>query len=111
MTYQDCCGKNRLVFFADNIYNRIAFKQIDFDLSMMFFVMKNEKKRLMNDLWCFSALGMSVAIAIFMGLGIGYYLDNYMFDTSPWLTLIFLGFGIAAGYRNIYLAMKKSRNL
>ena len=78
---------------------------------MMFFVMKNEKKRLINDLCYFSALGMSVAIAIFMGLGIGYYLDNYMFNTSPWLTLIFLGFGIAAGYRNIYLAMKKSRHL
>ena len=80
-------------------------------LRTVLFVMKNEKKRLLKDLWYFGALGMSIAFAIFIGLGIGYYLDNYLFDTSPWLTMIFLGFGIAAGFKNIYLAMKKSRNL
>ena len=51
-----------------------------------------------------------MALSIFIGLGIGVWLDG-KFDTSPWLTLIFLGFGIAAAYRNIGLAIKKSRNL
>ena len=41
---------------------------------------------------------------------IGVYLDR-RFETSPWLTFIFLGLGIAAGYRNIGLAIKKSRKL
>jgi ATP synthase protein I len=51
-----------------------------------------------------------VSLSIFIGLGIGVVLDK-RFDTSPWLTLVFLGFGIAAGYRNIGLAIKKSRKL
>ncbi|MFH1672534.1 MAG: AtpZ/AtpI family protein [Pseudomonadota bacterium] len=73
--------------------------------------MKKETKRLFKDLSYFSGLGISVVLATVIGLGIGYYLDNHVFDTSPWFTLIFLGFGIAAGFRNIYLAMKKSREL
>ncbi len=55
------------------------------------------------------AVGIVVG-SIFIGLGIGVYLDR-RFDTTPWLTLVFLGFGIAAGYRNIGLAIKKSRKL
>lgn len=58
----------------------------------------------------YSSLGFSVSLSIFIGLGIGVYLDR-RFDTTPWLTLVFLGFGIAAGYRNIGLAIKKSRKL
>lgn len=57
----------------------------------------------------YASLGLSVALSIFIGLGIGVYLDR-KFDSSPWLTLIFLGLGIAAGYRNIGLVIKKSRN-
>lgn len=41
----------------------------------------------------------------------GYYLDRWFvgkgYNTSPWLTLIFLGFGIAAGFRNVYLLTEK----
>lgn len=72
--------------------------------------MKKETRTWIRELAYFSSLGFSVSLAIFIGLGIGVYLDR-RFDTSPWLTLVFLGFGIAAGYRNIGLAIKKSRNL
>jgi ATP synthase protein I len=64
----------------------------------------------MRELAYFSSLGFSIALSIFIGLGIGVYLDR-RFGTTPWLTLIFLGLGIAAGYRNIGLAIKKSRKL
>ena len=64
----------------------------------------------MRELAYYSSIGLSVALSIFIGLGIGVWLDR-KFDTSPWLTLIFLGLGIAAGYRNIGLAIKKSRKL
>jgi F0F1-type ATP synthase assembly protein I len=52
----------------------------------------------------FSTIGMTVAFSIFIGLGIGYYLDNVVFGgrTKPWLTLIFLGFGVAAAFLNLY---------
>jgi ATP synthase protein I len=33
------------------------------------------------------------------------------FETSPWCTLVFLVLGIAAAFRNIGLAIKKSRKL
>ena len=72
--------------------------------------MKKETRLWVRELAFYSSLGFSVSFAIFIGLGIGVYLDR-RFDTTPWLTLIFLGLGIAAGYRNIGLAIKKSRKL
>ncbi|WP_372683142.1 AtpZ/AtpI family protein [Desulfosarcina sp.] len=72
--------------------------------------MNKETRRWIRDLAYYSSLGFSVSLSIFIGLGIGVYLDR-RFDTTPWLTLVFLGFGIAAGYRNIGLAIKKSRKL
>ncbi len=72
--------------------------------------MKKETYRSIRERAYYRSLGFSVALSIFIGLGIGVWLDG-KFDTSPWLTLIFLGFGIAAAYRNIGLAVKKSRNL
>ncbi len=73
--------------------------------------MKRETLRSIRELAYFSSLGFQVALSIFIGLAIGLYLDRHVFDTSPWFTLIFLGFGIAAGFRNIGLAIKKSRQL
>jgi len=72
--------------------------------------MKRETRRYIKELGYYSSIGLSVALSIFIGLGIGLYLDK-VFDTQPALTLIFLLLGIAAGYRNIALAIRKSRKL
>ncbi len=72
--------------------------------------MKREARRAYKDLAYFSSLGISVAFAIFIGLGIGVWLDG-KFDTSPWFTLIFLLFGIIAGFRNIARVIKRARKL
>jgi len=72
--------------------------------------MKRETRRVYKELAYFSSLGISVALAIFIGLGIGVWLDRKL-DTSPWLTLIFLAFGIVAGFRNIALVIKRARKL
>jgi len=66
---------------------------------------------MLRELCYYSSLSFSIALAMVIGLGIGYWLDTRVFDTSPWLTLIFLVLGIIAGFRNIYLAMKRSRKL
>ena len=73
--------------------------------------MKRENRRTLKEFAYYGSVGLSVALSIFIGLGIGVYLDRKVFDTTPWLTLIFLGLGIAAGYRNIGHAIKKSRKL
>jgi ATP synthase protein I len=72
--------------------------------------MKKETRHYIQELAYFSTIGLSVALSIFIGLAIGVYLDR-RWETTPWLTLIFLGLGIAAGYKNIGLAIKKSRKL
>jgi len=77
---------------------------------MVLFFMRRDKLIWMKELAYYSSIGLSLALSIFIGLAIGIYLDR-RWDTSPWLTLIFLGLGIAAGYRNIGLAIKKSRKL
>ena len=72
--------------------------------------MSESRKEMMKLLADFSTIGMSFAFSIFIGLGIGYYLDNKVFDgkTGPWLTLIFLGFGVAAAFLNLYrMAIRK----
>jgi len=70
--------------------------------------MKKETSRTIKELAYYSSLGLQVALSIFIGLAIGLYLDRRVFNTTPWLTLVFLGLGIAAGYRNIGFAIKKS---
>ncbi|MFQ5483780.1 MAG: AtpZ/AtpI family protein [Desulfobacterales bacterium] len=72
--------------------------------------MKRETRRLAKDLIYYSSLGFQIALSIFIGLAAGIYLDR-RFHTNPYLMLIFLGLGIAAGFRNIGLAIKKSRKL
>ncbi len=66
--------------------------------------MASNRKEIMKMLAEFSTIGMTVAFSIFIGVGIGYYLDYMVFDgkTKPWFTLIFLGFGVAAAFLNLY---------
>lgn len=66
---------------------------------------ENNKSLLKKAVWL-SSLGTSLVIATFAGLYIGIYLDK-LFSTKPWLTIIFLIIGIAAGFRNIYVLIKK----
>ncbi|MGB5157925.1 AtpZ/AtpI family protein [Desulfobacterium sp. N47] len=69
--------------------------------------MERETRRYMRELAYYSSLGLQVALSIVIGLFIGVYLDR-RFELYPWLTLLFLGLGVAAGFRNIWLAIKKS---
>ena len=44
-----------------------------------------------------SSVGFAMVLATVIGLAGGYYLDRWL-GTKPWLLLIGLGFGIAAGF-------------
>ncbi|MBW1767235.1 MAG: AtpZ/AtpI family protein, partial [Deltaproteobacteria bacterium] len=57
-----------------------------------------------------STVGMAMAFSIAIGALIGYYLDKKL-GTSPWLFFVFLGFGIAAAFRNLYVMYKKAKDI
>jgi ATP synthase protein I len=72
--------------------------------------METERPHTFRQLAYFSSLGMSLVLAIVIGLVMGLFLDAKL-DTHPVLTLVCLAVGIAAGYRNIGHAIRKSRTL
>ncbi len=73
--------------------------------------MEKETRRYIKDLAYFSSLGFQIALPIVACYFAGHYLDEKVFSSSPWATLIFLALGIAAAVRNIMLAIKKIRKL
>lgn len=64
--------------------------------------MDEEKRSLIKTVGLVSSMGISVALAIIIGVVIGRQLDKWL-GTHPWFFFIFLFFGIAAGFRNIYI--------
>lgn len=74
--------------------------------------LKMEKKppNAVRQMAYFSSLGLSLAIAIFLGLALGLFLDG-KFETNPLFTLLCMAIGIAAGYRNLGHAIRKSRDI
>lgn len=55
-----------------------------------------------------ASIGMAMVLSTVIGLGAGYYADRWL-RTSPWLTMIGLGLGIAAGF--VTLFRSTGRNL
>jgi|GEM_PF-290283 len=64
--------------------------------------MNEERKELFRNLGLISSMGISVVVAIALGVYAGLWLDR-KFGTNPWFFYIFLFFGIAAGFRNIQI--------
>jgi len=73
--------------------------------------MNEDTRQFLKDISYYSSLGLSIALSIFIGLFLGIFLDQYVLGIPPICTLTGLGLGIAAGFRNILLAMKKSQEL
>jgi F0F1-type ATP synthase assembly protein I len=64
--------------------------------------MNNDKKELFRNLAMVSSMGISVVMAIAIGVWFGLALDRWL-GTKPWFFYIFLLIGIAAGFKNIYV--------
>lgn len=54
-----------------------------------------------------SSIGIAMVLAIFGCLLLGSYLDR-KFDSGNVFSIVFLFIGIAAGFRNIYVLIKKN---
>ncbi len=74
---------------------------------------KKAEKGILADLAVYSQSGMTFALSVLIGFGFGWWLDNKVFSgrTAPWLMFIFLGFGIAAGFKHLWdLSRRASRD-
>jgi len=68
---------------------------------------RQNRKAFFRELGRYGALGFEMALSVLIGLGIGYYLDKWL-GTAPWLMIIWLVFGFAAGFRSLYRAAVRS---
>jgi ATP synthase protein I len=53
-----------------------------------------------------STVGLELGFSVILGLFIGQYLDGLL-GTEPWLLLLFLLLGAAAGFRRLYRLLKE----
>jgi len=56
----------------------------------------------------FASVGLEMGIAVAIGAGAGYLADNH-FGTKPWLSLVGLLIGVAAGFKGMIDAAKKAK--
>jgi len=68
--------------------------------------MDKEVKKLWRTLGYLSTIGLTMALSVGIGAVLGHWLDE-KFGTTPWLFFVFLGFGIAAAFRNLHFMYKK----
>jgi len=68
--------------------------------------MDKEAKQTLIQMAHVSTIGIAMVIAIFGCFYLGRWLDQQL-ETEPIFTLLFLLIGIAAGFRNMYLLVKR----
>lgn len=58
-----------------------------------------------------ATIGLHLVCATFIGLAIGYYLEKWLCDLGycfkPWIMIFWLVAGIGAGFKNIYMEVRK----
>jgi ATP synthase protein I len=57
--------------------------------------------------WRLSSVGLEMGVAVAIGWGIGYWLDERA-GTKPWLMIIFLLFGVVAGFKGMIRAAREA---
>jgi len=54
-----------------------------------------------------SSIGLELGLSVAIGLLVGWWLDQHL-GTQPWLMLLWLVFGLAAGFRGVVRAIKRA---
>ena len=54
-----------------------------------------------------SSVGLELGLSVVVGILFGRWLDG-KFGTEPWLMLLFLGFGLVAGFRAVLRAVQRA---
>jgi ATP synthase protein I len=53
-----------------------------------------------------SSVGLEMGISVGLGTLIGYYMDKWL-GTTPWMMLLWLGFGLFAAFRGVFRAVNR----
>jgi len=56
----------------------------------------------------YSSLGLEMGLSVVIGITIGYYLDKF-FNTSPYLMILFMLFGVAAAAKTVVTLIRKAK--
>lgn len=68
--------------------------------------MEEKDRRFIRLMGVLSTVGITMVAATVLGYFLGVFLDR-LFGTSPWLMVLFLLLGIAAGFKNLYDQARK----
>ena len=70
--------------------------------------MARERDELMRQLAVYGNVGMNFACAVLIGFALGWLADEKLLAgrTTPWLTFLGLGLGIAAAFRSLWALTK-----
>lgn len=60
----------------------------------------------MRSFLSYSSLGLELGLSVAIGIALGFFLDR-VFKTYPYLTIIFMIFGIISGFRTVYKILRK----
>jgi ATP synthase protein I len=60
----------------------------------------------MKAMGSYGTIGLEIVLSVLLGLFIGMKLDDWL-GTKPWMTLLWFGFGCAAGGRAVYRSWKQ----
>ncbi|MCE1227060.1 MAG: AtpZ/AtpI family protein [Geobacteraceae bacterium] len=66
----------------------------------------SELRDIFRNIGTVSSMGISVVLAIAIGVWFGLTLDRWL-GTAPWFFWIFLMIGIAAGFKNVYIITRR----
>lgn len=67
---------------------------------------KEERGPSYMELTVFASVGTQLAVSIFIGFGMGYWLDKWL-NTRPAMMLVFTVLGVAAGFLNVYRTVRR----
>lgn len=74
----------------------------------MYMSISDTKKDTFKSLINYSSLGIEMGLSVAIGIFIGYFLDKF-FKSYPYMTIIFMLFGIAAAFKTILTLLKKMK--
>ena len=65
-----------------------------------------QRRELMRGLSTLSQVGFTIVACVLIGILLGRFLDN-LFNTSPWLIIIFTLLGVLAAFKSIFDIAKR----